>query len=283
MRRRRGRCGRGREDDRERARGVLERDRDGGAGLVGRLEHGLRPVERRAADAGRHVLDDLHLVEPGLERGAVLRREAHPDRQDGDRRAAPEQSIDGRLDPAGGDARDVVLAVGEHDQGRALGVGGEVLGGLLHRRDVVGVDADLLGQGLVEALAVGGGEAPQAVRELADGDRVVEQLQVGAARVIGGPRRELDHAHGRVAGDQVGGGLVDACRHALERGGESVAVRLVAEDRGRVVEDRSRRRTCRAPAARVVVVRPPLNSRDPTTITRAARMARRRRLIRPQL
>ena len=91
-----------------------------------------------------------------------------PSRPAGSRTATgPEQAVERGTDPADRDARDVVLAVGEHDSGRALRVGGKVLRRRLDRRDVVRVDADLLGQGRVEALAVGGGQAPQAVRELA--------------------------------------------------------------------------------------------------------------------
>ena len=204
---------------------------------VGRLEHDLRPVERRAADAGRHVLDDPHAVEPGLERRPVLGGEAHPDRQQRERRALPEQPVLRDLDLAAGNAPDVVLAVREQDQHRPFGVGREVLRGLLHRRHVVGVDADLLAERRVEALAIGGGHGAQAAGQPGDGLRAVEHVQVGAARVVPRLAGELDEAERRVAGDQVRRGLVDPVRDALERRREPVAGRGVLQDRGREVED----------------------------------------------
>ena len=77
--------------------------------------------------AGMSVMIRIRF-EAGLEGGAVLGREPHPDRQDRERRAVPEQPIDGRLHPAGGDALDVVLAVGEQDQRRPDGIGRQVRG-----------------------------------------------------------------------------------------------------------------------------------------------------------
>ena len=104
---------------------------------------------------------------PAVERGPLLRIEAHPDRQQRERGAAAEESIAGGLDLADRDALDVVLAVGEQDDGRPDRVGGQVLGGLLHRGDVVRVDADLLRQGRVEALAVRARDRAQAAGERA--------------------------------------------------------------------------------------------------------------------
>ena len=231
--RRRRRHGR----DRERAGGVLERDRHGVARLVGRLEHDLRPVEYRPADAGGHVLDDPHPEEPGLERAALRSLEAHPDGQECDRRAGPEQSIANDLHLADRYALDVVLAVGEQDQRRSDRVRWKVLGSLLHRRDVVRVDPDLPREGGIETLSVRARHGSQTVGEAGDGLRITEELQVRAALVVDRLRGELDDRHGGVARDEVRRCLVDASRDPLEGGTEASPVRRVLEDRGRKVED----------------------------------------------
>ena len=148
-----------------------------------------------------------------------------------------EQPVAGGLDLADRHALDVVLAVGEQDHRGADGVGGQVLGGLLHGRDVVRVDADLLLEGRVEALPVRRGDGAQAVGELGDGLRAVQEMQVDAARGVDGLAGELDDARRRVAGDEVGRRLVDTVRPCDSSArGEPVAVGLVQEDRRREVE-----------------------------------------------
>ena len=217
---------------------------------------------------------------PGRQRGTLLRVEAHPDRQQGERGAAPEESIAGRLDPADGDARDVVLAVGEQDDGRPDRVGGEVLGRLLHRGDVVRVDADLLRQAGVEALAVRACDRAQAAGELGDRLRAVQEVQVGAARVVDRLRRELDDARRRVARDKVRRGRRDAIGDRLESRRELVAVRLVVEDRRGEVEDEDDLGLVGA-AARAVGTRPTPESRTPmaSAVTMRAAGPRRFKVI----
>ena len=93
-----------------------------------------------------------------------------------------------------------------------------------------------LGEGRVQAPAVGGRHGAQAAGQLGDRFGAVEHAQVGAARVVPRLAGELDDAERRVAGDQVGRGLVHPCGDALERRSEPVARRGVLQDRGREVE-----------------------------------------------
>ena len=95
----------------------------------------------------------------------------------------PEQSIPSRLDLAERHALDVVLAVREQDHGGSDGVGRQVLGGLLHRRDVVRIDADLLGQRRVEPLPVRRRHGCAGSRRTWRRFGAVQEVQVDAARV----------------------------------------------------------------------------------------------------
>jgi hypothetical protein len=134
-------------------------------------------------------------------------------------------------------SRAVVFAVSEQDHRRPDRVERQVLCRLFHRRDIVRVDADALGERWSEPLPVRGAERSEAVGEVGDGRRTAQEFQVRAALVPGGLRCELDESHRGITRDEVRGRLVDAIRHPLEGRGESVAVRLVLEDRCRIVED----------------------------------------------
>ena len=69
------------------------------------------------------------------------------------------------------------------------------------------------------------------------GRRIAQEPQVGATGIVGRLRGELDDRHGRVAGHEVRGCLVDAVRDLLQGRAEPIAVGLVAQDRRREVED----------------------------------------------
>jgi hypothetical protein len=130
-----------------------------------------------------------------------------------------------------------VATVREQDHRRSLGILGEVLRALLHRLDIVGVDPDRVLQPGAEAVPVGLAEGSQAVGERRDRRRVVEQLQVRAALVIPGLRRELDQRHRRVALHEIARQRVHAVGHPLQRSGKPGAVPRVVQDRRRVVKD----------------------------------------------
>jgi len=147
-----------RRGDRERTGRILERGRDGVAGRVRGIEAHVRPGQARPGQAGGHVLGDLEVVEALLERRPVLRVEPHADRQQRERRSIAKELVPDHRDLARWNALDVVPAVREQDHHGPNGVGREVLRCLLHRRDVVRVDADLRGQGRIQPFAVRGGQ-----------------------------------------------------------------------------------------------------------------------------
>ena len=194
----------------ERAGGVLERDRDGVAGLLGGVEDDARPVERRPVDAGGHVMDDPQVLETGHERLAPRRLEAHADRQQCERRTGTEELIASNDDLAGGDAGDVVLAVGEQDHGRPGGPARQVLVGLLHRSHVVRVDADRLGELGRQTRPIGGGDGPEAVGKAGDGVGAVEEPEVDAVWDVDRSRGELDDRDLGVTDDEGVRRRVDA-------------------------------------------------------------------------
>ena len=109
-----------------------------------------------------------------------------------------------------------MTAVGEQDHGGSLGIGGEMRGALLHRLDVVRIDADGVLELGIQALAIGRADGPQAVSERRDCLRVVQQLQVGAALDVPRFRRELDERDRGVARDEIGGKCVDPVGHPFE-------------------------------------------------------------------
>ena len=145
-----------------------------------------------------------------------------------------EQLISRRDHLASRHALDIVAAIGEQDQRGPFRVGGEVLGRLLHRGDVVRVGAD---RAVDRSFSIRAGHRAEAIRKDRDIRGAAQELEVPAAAHIDRMGREFDQCDRGVAPDEVRRSLVDAVRDALERGSEPVAVRLVVQDRRREIED----------------------------------------------
>ena len=173
---------------------------------------------------------------PASSAGRFFGLQAHPDRQQRERRPSAEQPVMADLDLAERHALDVVRAVREQDHDRPDRVAREVLCGLLHRGHVVGVDTDGLAQRGVQALPVGRRDGAQTRGQRGDRLGAVEHVQVDAAGVVDRLARELDDAEARVAGDQVGAGLVDAIGDPFQGGPELVPGCCVLQDRGGEVQ-----------------------------------------------
>ena len=162
--------------------------------------------------------------------------QTHADREEGERLAVAEQlGVRGR-DSRYRDAVDVVLAVREHDDGRPRRVSGQILGRALHRRHVVRVVADRPGELPGTALAIVARDVAKTLGQVGDGVAVVVKVQVGAATVVSGLRRELDEGDRSVPGNEIRHRLIDAVGDLLECLGERGTGPLVVQNRPGEIE-----------------------------------------------